>query len=126
VPSHPHHLLVRNVPITTATASVEESNNSPQKIDSPFRRGPGRMPPPPHLEPRLAAIGPAATIAAMRLMTAHRILIGSAAIFFAFLTVQRLIAYRQSGGADVLATAGAALVAAVGMAAYLRSIKAHR
>jgi hypothetical protein len=59
----------------------------------------------------------------MRLMTAHRILIGSAAAFFAFLTAQRLIAYRDGAGVEALVTAAAALLAAAGLAVYLRSIR---
>jgi len=59
-------------------------------------------------------------------MTAHRILIGSAAVFFAFLTAQRLTAYRNGAGTYALATAVAALIAAIGLAAYMRSIKTRR
>ncbi len=61
----------------------------------------------------------------MRLMTAHRILIGSATAFFAFLTIQRLLAYRHGAGAEALATALASLVAVVGLAVYFRSIRAR-
>lgn len=59
----------------------------------------------------------------MRLSTAHRILIGSAAAFFVFLTVERLTTYYQRGGTDALVTAVASLAAAVGFAVYLRRFR---
>jgi hypothetical protein len=63
---------------------------------------------------------------AMRLLTAHRILIGSAVVFFLFFALQRFLAYQGSGDASVLATAVVGLAAAVGLAVYYRSIGVRR
>jgi len=62
----------------------------------------------------------------MRLVTAHRILIGSAALFFVFFAGQRFLTYQRSGDAGVLATSAVALCAAVGLALYYRNIGGSR
>ena len=61
----------------------------------------------------------------MSLITAHRILIGSAAAFFLFLAGQRLLTFRDGGGLEVFATAGAALLVAIAFAYYLRTIRSR-
>lgn len=62
----------------------------------------------------------------MRLVTAHRILIGSAVAFFLFFALHRYLAYRGSGDAAVLLTAAIGLAAAVGLGVYYRTIGVRR
>jgi len=58
----------------------------------------------------------------MRLITAHKILIGSAAVFFVFFALWELRNYSQSGEAWAAARGGLYLLVAVGMGIYLKKI----
>jgi hypothetical protein len=59
----------------------------------------------------------------MRLITAHKILIGSAVVFFAFFGVFELRSYGATGSLGDLASGIFGLVIAVGFALYLRTIR---
>jgi len=59
----------------------------------------------------------------MSLITAHRILIGSAVVFFVFFGVRELLAFRGTSETMDLVQGVAALVAAGGFAAYYPTIK---
>jgi len=58
----------------------------------------------------------------MRLMTAHKILIGSAVVFFAFFALFEARRYAASGSLRDLASGVFAFAVAVGFAVYLRSV----
>jgi uncharacterized membrane protein (GlpM family) len=58
----------------------------------------------------------------MRLITAHKILIGSAVAFFSFFALIELRAYASSGALTDLASSIFGLVVAVGFAVYLRRL----
>jgi len=58
----------------------------------------------------------------MKLLTAHKILIGSATVFFAMFALSRLGAYGSGGDVGVLLSGIAGLAASVGLAAYYRTI----
>lgn len=58
----------------------------------------------------------------MRLITAHKILIGSAVAFFAFFALFELRAYAAGGGATDLGSGIFGLAVAVGFAVYLRRL----
>jgi len=62
---------------------------------------------------------------AMRLITAHKILIASAVAFFAFFAVFELRAFAATGSAGALASAALGLAAAVGFGVYLRTVFAR-
>ena len=65
---------------------------------------------------------------AMRLITAHKILIGSAVAFFLFFAVFELRSYAGSGNSTDLLGGIFGLAVAIGFAVYLRSVfaKARR
>ena len=65
------------------------------------------------------------TVTPMRLITAHKILIGSAVAFFAFFAAFELRAFASSGRVGALASAVLGLAAAVGFGLYLRSVFAR-
>jgi hypothetical protein len=58
----------------------------------------------------------------MRLITAHKILIGSAAAFFVFFAVVELRSYQQGGGLGDLLSAAFGLAVAAAFALYLRAL----
>jgi hypothetical protein len=58
----------------------------------------------------------------MRLITAHKILIGSAVAFFAFFALFELRAYAASGSLTDLLSGIFGLAVAVGFAVYLRRL----
>ena len=57
------------------------------------------------------------------LIIAHRILIGTAIIFFAFFTIWEVMAYRQTGYWGNLVWAVFAALIALAMAYYLKNLK---
>ena len=57
----------------------------------------------------------------MRLTTAHKILIGSAIVFFAFYGVWELVRYSESGAQSSLVAGALALAGTGGLMLYLRS-----
>jgi hypothetical protein len=59
----------------------------------------------------------------MSLITAHRILIGSAVAFFTFYGLWELARFRASGEVGAVVRALLALAAAGGFAAYFRTIE---
>lgn len=59
----------------------------------------------------------------MTLITAHRILIGSAIALFVFYGSLELQEYAATGGGSALLQGCLSLAAAVGFGAYLRSVK---
>ena len=59
----------------------------------------------------------------MSLITAHRILIGSAIALFTFYALWELQGYFSAGDAWAIARAGASGLAAAGFALYYRTIK---
>lgn len=61
----------------------------------------------------------------MNLITAHRILIGSAIALFVFYGCLELEDYSAVGGVGTLLRGCLSLLAAVGFAAYLRTVKAR-
>ena len=62
----------------------------------------------------------------MSLITAHKILIGTAVAFFAFYGLWELRAYTMSKDWGTLLGAVLSLVVSVGFAAYLRTVKDRR
>lgn len=63
----------------------------------------------------------------MRLITAHKILIGSAVAFFAFFALVEMRSFAATGGLANLASGVAGLGVAVGFGVYLRTVFArHR
>jgi hypothetical protein len=62
----------------------------------------------------------------MRLITAHKILIGSAVAFFLFFAVFELRSYASSGTLADLASGIFGLAVAVGFGLYLRTVFAKR
>jgi hypothetical protein len=61
----------------------------------------------------------------MNLLTAHKILIGSAIAFFLFFGANRLLTFQSSGDPVVLTTAIGGLVVSVALAFYYRTIRAR-
>jgi len=59
----------------------------------------------------------------MRLWTAHKILIGSAAVFFLLFAALRVVAFASDGDLGVLLSAVAGAAASAGLAAYYRTIR---
>ena len=59
----------------------------------------------------------------MRLITAHKILICSAVVFFLYFALVELANYRASGSVGALGSALFGVVIAVAFAAYFRTIK---
>jgi hypothetical protein len=59
----------------------------------------------------------------MRLITAHKILIGSAVVFFAFFGIFELRSYGATGSLGDLAAGVFGLAIAAGFALYLRTVK---
>ena len=59
----------------------------------------------------------------MRLMTAHKILIGTSVVFFIFFSGWELTGYLNAGGGWALARSVLYLGVAVGFAVYFRSLK---
>ena len=59
----------------------------------------------------------------MRLITAHRILIGAAVAFFVFYAARSLWAYEGGAGTGPLVQAVVAIAVAVGLIAYYRSLR---
>jgi hypothetical protein len=59
----------------------------------------------------------------MTLVTAHRILIGSAIALFVFYGSVELQEYADSGATSALVQGGMGLAAAVGFGAYLKTVK---
>ena len=59
----------------------------------------------------------------MRLMTAHKILIGSAIAFFVFFTIFELRSYTKTGELVDLVSGIFGLVVAVGFAVYFRRLQ---
>jgi hypothetical protein len=59
----------------------------------------------------------------MSLITAHRILIGTAVIFFIVFAAWEIRAYAATGDAWALLRAGVSGVVSVGWALYLRTVK---
>jgi hypothetical protein len=59
----------------------------------------------------------------MRLITAHRILIGSAAVFFVFFAFWEWQNYSQSGEAWAAARSGLYFLVALGFGTYFKNIK---
>jgi hypothetical protein len=62
----------------------------------------------------------------MSLITAHRILIGTAIGFFLFYAAFELRGYLNNGEGGALLRGGASLAAAAGWALYLRTVKPRR
>ena len=62
----------------------------------------------------------------MRLITAHRILIGAAITFFLFYAARALWAYEGGGGAGALVQAIVSVAVALGLVAYFRSLREWR
>lgn len=62
----------------------------------------------------------------MSLITAHKVLIVSAAIFFLFYALWELSRYIRGGGSSALVAAAVSLVVAVGWVFYFRTIRARR
>ncbi len=58
----------------------------------------------------------------MSVFTAHRILIATATVFFAFYGVREVIAYGEGGGVSALVQAIVSFLAAVGLGLYWRTI----
>ncbi len=58
----------------------------------------------------------------MRLITAHRILIATAVVFFSFFALFELRGYAATGGLTDLAGAALGVAAAVAFALYLRTV----
>lgn len=61
----------------------------------------------------------------MRLITAHKVLIGSAVALFVFFGLFELHSYASSGNLGELASGIGGLVAALGFAVYLRTVYAR-
>ncbi len=61
----------------------------------------------------------------MRLITAHKILIGSAVVFFAFFALLEMRSFRVTGSLVDLASGVLGLAVAVGFALYLRTVFAR-
>ena len=59
----------------------------------------------------------------MSLITAHRILIATAIVFFLFYALFELRGYLDGGQTGALIRAGLSLAVAVGWALYLRTVK---
>ena len=59
----------------------------------------------------------------MRLMTAHKILIGSAIAFFLFFTIFELRSYANTGALVDLVSGLFGLVVAIGFAVYFRRLQ---
>ena len=59
----------------------------------------------------------------MRLITAHRILIGSAAVFFVFFALWEWQNYSQNGEAWAAVRSGFYLLVALGFGVYFKNIK---
>lgn len=59
----------------------------------------------------------------MTLMTAHRILISTAMVFFLFYAIWELVHYSTTGHVWALLRSLASLVVSIGFAIYLRSLK---
>ncbi len=59
----------------------------------------------------------------MRLMTAHKILIGTSVVFFIFFSGWELTGYLNAGEGWALARSALYLGVAVGFAVYFRSLK---
>ena len=59
----------------------------------------------------------------MRLITAHRILIGAAIAFFVFYAGRSLWAYRGGDGVGALVQTVVAFLVAVGLVAYYRTLR---
>jgi hypothetical protein len=59
----------------------------------------------------------------MSLITAHRILIGTAVVFFVFFGVWQLAGFRASGEGAALVQGLVSLAVAAGFAAYFRTIR---
>ena len=59
----------------------------------------------------------------MRLITAHRILIGAAIVFFAFFAVVQLRVYLRAPGAAPLVEAIVSALVAVGLIVYYRTLR---
>lgn len=58
----------------------------------------------------------------MKLITAHRILIGAAIVFFIFFAAVQLRLYVRAGGAAPLVEAVVSVVVAVGLVLYYRTL----
>jgi len=58
----------------------------------------------------------------MRLLTAHKILIASAVVFFAFFGLFEMRSFAATGGLTDLASGAFGLGVAVGFALYLRTV----
>jgi len=61
----------------------------------------------------------------MRLLTAHKILIGSAVAFFAFFALFEMRSFATTGNLADLASGVVGLAAAVGFGLYLRTVFAR-
>jgi cell division protein FtsW (lipid II flippase) len=59
----------------------------------------------------------------MKLITAHKILIGSATVFFAFFALWELNRYSNSNDAWAMVRSALYLVIAVGFGIYLKNLK---
>lgn len=59
----------------------------------------------------------------MSLITAHRILIGTAVVFFLFFGLWELNGFRADGGAAALAQGLLSMAVAAGFAVYFRTIR---
>lgn len=62
----------------------------------------------------------------MRLITAHRILIGAAIAFFVFYAARTFWAYQGGAGAGALVQAIVAIAVAVGLVGYYRTLRRWR
>lgn len=62
----------------------------------------------------------------MSLITAHRILIGTAVIFFLVFAAWELREYVRTGDGWAVARAGLSAAASIGWAIYLRTVKPHQ
>jgi len=58
----------------------------------------------------------------MSVFTAHRILIATATVFFAFYGVREMTDYSQGGGMSVLVQGIVSFIAAIGLGLYWRTI----
>jgi len=58
----------------------------------------------------------------VKLITAHRILIGAAIVFFVFFAAVQLQLYVRTAGAAALIEAGVSVVVAVGLVLYYRTL----
>jgi hypothetical protein len=59
----------------------------------------------------------------MKLITAHRILIGAAVVFFLFFSIWELRSYLDVGNAWAAARSALYLFVAIGFGVYLKSLK---